>query len=191
MSDVTFGLSPERMKQLLECKAEVGLTPAKPPQAPARKPKAVKVVKVSVSPDVILAKVGLDRERVQSFMAKVEAPKPEAKPKAKAVKVRKVRTQSYDYQRANDPRLAGMTDDEIRRSKMKLYQQKHRKKFAAYHKAWRKANRDKMRATALRYYRKNKERLQAKMRLWQKNNPEKAKAIARRYRILRKFRDLA
>lgn len=24
MSDVTFGLSPERMKQLLECKAEVG-----------------------------------------------------------------------------------------------------------------------------------------------------------------------
>jgi len=189
MSDVTFGLSPERMKQLLECKAEVGLTPAKPPQAPARKPKAVKAVKVAISPDVILAKVGLDRKRVQSFMAKVEAPKPEAKPKA--VKVRKVRTQSYDYQRANDPRLAGMTDDEIRRFKVKLYQQKHRKKFAAYHKAWREANRDKMRATALRYYRKNKERLQSKMRLWQKNNPEKAKAIARRYRLLRKLRDLA
>jgi len=61
MSDVTFGLSPERMKQLLECKPTEGLTPAKPPQAPARKPKAIKAVKVAVSPDVLLAKVGLDR----------------------------------------------------------------------------------------------------------------------------------
>ena len=38
MSDVTFGLSPERMKQLLECKAEVGHVP----QVSGRRP-AVKV----------------------------------------------------------------------------------------------------------------------------------------------------
>ena len=184
--DVNFGLSPDRIRQLLECKPTEGLTPAKHvPKAIARTPKA-KTPKPAFSE--LVAKIGLSRERVQALLPKVVLVTP---PKPKKVKEPKVDKRSYDYQRANDPRLAGMTDDEIKRFKVKQYQLKHRKKLQAYHKKWCKLNRDKMRAKALKYYQKNKDRLNAKMRLWNKNNPEKCRAIKRRYRILRKFRDLA
>jgi hypothetical protein len=184
--DVNFGLSPDRIRQLLECKPTEGLTPAKPvPKSIARTPK-VKTPKPAFSE--LVAKIGLSRERVQALLPKVVLVTPR---KPKKVKEPKVDKRSYDYQRANDPRLAGMTDDEIRRYKVKQYQLKHRKKQKAYHKKWRKANPEKFRATALKYYQKNKERINARLRLWNKNNPEKCRAIKRRYRILRKFRDLA
>jgi hypothetical protein len=184
--DVNFGLCPDRIRQLLECKPTVGLTPAKPvPKVIVRVPKA-KTAKPAFSE--LVAKIGLSRERVQALLPKVVLV---TAPKSKKVKEPKVDKRSYVYQRANNPRLAGMTDDEIRRYKVKLYQLKHHKKQRAYHNKWRKTNRDKMRATALKYYYKNKDRLNAKMRLWNKNNPEKCRANKRRYRILRKFRDLA
>jgi len=184
--DVNFGLSPDRIRQLLECKPTEGLTPAKPvPKAIARTPKA-KTPKPAFSE--LVAKIGLSRERVQALLPKVVLVTP---PKPKKVKEPKVDKRSYDYQRANDPRFAGMTDDEIKRFKVKQYQLKHRKKQQAYHKKWRKANLDKFRATALKYYQKNKERINARLRLWNKNNPEKCRLYKRRYRILRKFRDLA
>jgi hypothetical protein len=184
--DINFGLSPDRIRQLLECKPTEGLTPAKPvPKAIARTPKA-KTPKPAFSE--LVAKIGLSRERVQALLPKVVLVTP---PKPKKVKEPKVDKRSYDYQRANDPRLAGMTDKQIKAYRQKLYNEKHREKLKAYHKEWTKANREKMREAAQKYYQKNKDRLNAKTRLWNKNNPEKRNAIKRRYRILRKFRDLA
>jgi hypothetical protein len=184
-----FGLSADRIRQLLECKPEVGTLPRK--QAvkvfvPVSKPKAVKQ-KPAIK-DVV-AHVGLTREQVQALLSKVIIVPEPAKPKP--IKEFKLNKQSYAYQRANDPRLAGMTDKQIKAYKQKLYNEKHRKELKAYYKKWKKTNREKMREASRRYYQKNKARINAMSKIWHKNNRDKVNAIKRRYYILRKFRDLA
>jgi hypothetical protein len=190
MSDEpNFGLSADRIRQLLECKPSVGTLPKKQATKmlmPMPKPKAVKQ-KPAIKD--IVAHVGLTREQVQALLPKVTIASEPAKPEA--VKEPKLNKQSYAYQRAYDPRLAGMTDRQIKAYKQKLYNEKHRAEIKAYQKKWMKANREKMREAAKRYYQKNKTRINATSRIWAKNNRDKVNAIKRRYYILRKFRDLA
>jgi ABC-type sulfate/molybdate transport systems ATPase subunit len=182
-----FGLSADRIRQLLECKPSVGTTRQKP--SPKVLVPSSKAVKQKPAIKDIVANIGLTREQVQALLPKVTIASEPAKPEP--VKERKPQRHSYAYQRAHDPRFAGMTDKQIKAYRQKLYNEKHREKLKAYHKEWTKANRDKVLEAAKRYYQKNKDRINARLRQWYKKNPDKVRAIKRRYLILRKFRDLA